>query len=823
MVSCEIPEVERVLEEFSLCANKVRTCTEAIMRCVDEGRVPDQESIFLFQNELGSLQKQYDEMYAMAEEMLAGGELPAIGASVQTLKAAIINGKRQQAQRALKDAKKELERFVSVKALAADLAEELRPYQERAQALLTAVSNGDICDLGGSEIFNGSKTFLNTLKAEKAAKWLLIKEIRQYFPESIGLGLMGDMYYLDEAPDYVEEDVEPTDDAPVSADESAQIAAETVGSALEQESPAAVSPKAADEVCAESTELPPEADSVNSETADDVCTARFAIKRDMPTAKNFRSDMIKKYPEEARIFFPLLTNLGVVTDDQIFAFGVVMDCFEDTDAIREKVHHSLDKLAREKGVLAAFSVPGSEKTAYCLTSYSHGCLQKDAIRSDKRLFYLSFGKHEVVSDRTISRSVLEHELKNNALLLEYLQKERERLNIIEFKKVQSSIRYADGVYHVNTFQGSQMLPCVLNGAMTADDALSGPAQEEPAQEEPAQEEPTQEESAQEEPTQEITADEAFCPGDNAEEYAAHLCRQKTVSTEQLIHEAVLLMAEDRHAEAAALLDTVRKAPKVGLEQEFLYAAYVMGANLPVNRPAWLNRTNTALMQLQSRIADETGGLRGLQEAMLASAALQTLLFPDMAYDHDLYNMGSLYISSEFAADYPEEYAVMRRIAEVLCRDLKECSFAVDGMGFSDLIINNLTNDSDRKQHMQFVRTKARELERTPKSTVRITGLETCLQRMVGPTSLLGKALSSVCRNEADKADDIRQFIISAFCDDNAAAYMIDQEKIEQYIDSMWDATRAKDKSVKLRRLDNDSPARKICDKALKDRIEVIAR
>ena len=833
MVSCEIPEVERVLEEFSLCANKVRTCTEAIMRCVDEGRVPDQESIFLFQNELGSLQKQYDEMYAMAEEMLAGGELPAIGASVQTLKAAIINGKRQQAQRALKDAKKELERFVSVKALAADLAEELRPYQERAQALLTAVSNGDICDLGGSEIFNGSKTFLNTLKAEKAAKWLLIKEIRQYFPESIGLGLMGDMYYLDEAPDYVEEDVEPTDDAPVSADESAQIAAETVGSALEQESPAAVSPKAADEVCAESTELPPEADSVNSETADDVCTARFAIKRDMPTAKNFRSDMIKKYPEEARIFFPLLTNLGVVTDDQIFAFGVVMDCFEDTDAIREKVHHSLDKLAREKGVLAAFSVPGSEKTAYCLTSYSHGCLQKDAIRSDKRLFYLSFGKHEVVSDRTISRSVLEHELKNNALLLEYLQKERERLNIIEFKKVQSSIRYADGVYHVNTFQGSQMLPCVLNGAMTADDALSGPAQEEPAQEEPAQEEsaqeePTQEEfaqeePAQEEPTQEITADEAFCPGDNAEEYAAHLCRQKTVSTEQLIHEAVLLMAEDRHAEAAALLDTVRKAPKVGLEQELLYAAYVMGANLPVNRPAWLNRTNTALMQLQSRIADETGGLRGLQEAMLASAALQTLLFPDMAYDHDLYNMGSLYISSEFAADYPEEYAVMRRIAEVLCRDLKECSFAVDGMGFSDLIINNLTNDSDRKQHMQFVRTKARELERTPKSTVRITGLETCLQRMVGPTSLLGKALSSVCRNEADKADDIRQFIISAFCDDNAAAYMIDQEKIEQYIDSMWDATRAKDKSVKLRRLDNDSPARKICDKALKDRIEVIAR
>lgn len=779
-------------------------------------------------------------MYAMAEEMLAGGELPAIGASVQTLKAAIINGKRQQAQRALEDAKKELERFVSVKALAVDLAEELRPYQERAQALLTAVSNGDICDLGGLEIFNGSKTFLNALKAEKTAKWLLIKEIRQYFPESVGLGLMGDMYYLDAKSDHAEGDTVLTD-TPVSADESAQIIAEAAESALGQELPATISQKAADAFCADQPELHPEMDPVNSETADDVYTACFAIKQDTPTAKSFRGDMIKKYPEEARIFFPLLTNLGVVTAEQIFAFGVVMDCFEDTDAIRDKVRHSLDKLAREKGVLAAFTVPSSEETAYCLTPYSHGCLQKDAIRSDKKLFYLSFGKHEVISNGTISRSVLEHELKNNALLLEHLQKERERLATIDFKKVQSSIRYVDGAYHVNTFRGSQMLPCVLNESVPAEDALSKCAQEEPAQEEPtqveaSQEEAVQEESMQEDPTQEKPVQETatpetsedgdvpeIYPADNAEEYAARLCSKKKLNTEQLVHEAVLLMAEDRHAEAAALLDTVRKAPKAELAQETLYAAYVLGADLPVSRPVWLSRTNNALVQLQSRIANETGKLRGLQEAMLASAALQTLLFPDMAYDHDLYNTGSFYVGSEFEANYPEEYAVIRRITEMLSHDLKECSFKVDGRGFSDLVISNLTNDSDRERYVRLIQEKARELERTPKSTVRITGLETCLQRMVGPTSLLGKALSSVCRNEVDKVDDIRQFIMSAFYDDDTAAYMVDQEKVEQYIDDMWDETRAKDKAVKVRYLNNNSTARNICDKALKDRIEVVTK
>lgn len=374
MVSCEVSEVERILEEFLCCANKVRTCTEVILSYVDDGCIPDQESIISFQNELGLLQKQYNVMYAMAEEMLIGGELPVFGASVQTLKTAIIDGKRQQAQKALEDAKKELERFVTVKALAVDLAEELQPYQERAQTLLTAVSNGDICDLGGSEIFNGSKMFLNILKAEKTEKWLLIKEIRRYFPESIGLGLMGDMYYLlDEGPDYVEEDVELTDTL-ASVDESAQNNAATAESASEQELSDSVSPKAIDESCVEQTELYSETDSVNIETADDIYTACFAIKQDAPTAKNFRSDVIKKYPKEARIIFPLLTNLGVVTDEQVFAFGVIMDCFEDTDAMREKVRHSLEKLAREKGVLAAFTVPGSEKTAYCLTPYSYGCL-----------------------------------------------------------------------------------------------------------------------------------------------------------------------------------------------------------------------------------------------------------------------------------------------------------------------------------------------------------------------------------------------------------------------------------------------------------------
>lgn len=63
----------------------------------------------------------------------------------------------------MEDAKKELKRFVSVKALAAYLAEELRPYQDRAQALLTAISNGDVDDPSGSKIFNGSKVFLNLL------------------------------------------------------------------------------------------------------------------------------------------------------------------------------------------------------------------------------------------------------------------------------------------------------------------------------------------------------------------------------------------------------------------------------------------------------------------------------------------------------------------------------------------------------------------------------------------------------------------------------------------------------------------------------------
>ena len=859
MIPCEIPELGRILEEFSHCANKLRTCTEVILRCVDEGCVPDQESIFSFQSELDSLRKQYDAMYAMAGEMLDDDELPASGASIQTLKAAIINGKRQQAQQALEDAKKELKRFASVKSLEAELVNALRPYQDRAQALLTAISNGDVDDPSGSKIFNGSKVFLNALETERTARWPLVKDIGIYFPESIKLGLMGDLYYLDEEPDHAEKDAELTE-VPVSADEdeSVQNDTEAAASTPEQELPGAASHDVSDESCTEPAEAHPETAPIRAEAADDMYTACFAIKQDMPTVKTFRNDVIKKYPKAARMIFPLLTNLGMVTGEQIFAFGVVMDCFDDTSAMRSEMRRSLDELAREKGVLAAFTVPGTEQTAYCLTPYSHGCLQKDDIRSNGKLFFLSLGKHTVVSDGTISQSVLKHELESNALLLEHLQKERERLSAAEFKKVQGSIRYVDGAYRVNTCQNGQMLPCVLNGSTPSGDVSSTPVAEEsvaeePVLEEPVPEEPVVEEPVPEEPVQELAPEEPvqeLAPeepaqepapeepaqepedgrapsevysADNAREYAAQLCGGAKPCTEQLILEAVLLMAEDRHAEAAALLDTVQNAPKAGSAQETLYAAYAMAADLPVNRPVWLNRTNNALVQLQSQIANETGALRGLQEAMLASVSLQALLFPDMAYDHDLYNTGSLYIGSAFEANYPEEYAVMKRIAEMLSHDLKDVSFKVDGLGLSDLVINNLANDNDRERHVRFIREKARELEQTPKSTVRITGLETCLQHLVGPTSPLGKALASVRRNEADKAADIKRFIMSSFCDDGTAAYMINQEKIEQYIDDTWDETRAKDKAVKVRHLNNDSPARNVCDKALKDRIEVVAK
>ena len=229
-----------------------------------------------------------------------------------------------------------------------------------------------------------------------------------------------------------------------------------------------------------------------------------------------------------------------------------------------------------------------------------------------------------------------------------------------------------------------------------------PAQEEPTQEEPAQEEPTQEEPAQEEPAREATTQEApedwevseIYPADNAGEYAAQLCRAKALTPEQLVHEAVLLMEEDRHAEAVALLDTVRKAPKADLAQETLYNGYVLGADLPVGRPGWLNRTNNALVKLQSQVSDRTGPLRSLQEAMLVSAALQALLFPEMAYDYDLYNTGSFYVSTELSADFPAESAVLKRIMEKSINTEKEKK----SESREKCSVDDQSNRSDVNQH-----------------------------------------------------------------------------------------------------------------------------
>ena len=45
--------------------------------------------------------------------------------------------------------------------------------------------------------------------------------------------------------------------------------------------------------------------------------------------------------------------------------------------------------------------------------------------------------------------------------------------------------------------------------------------------------------------------------------------------------------------------------------------------------------------------------------------------------------------------------------------------------------------------------------------------------------------------------------------------------LNQYIDSVWTVLWREDPEIKLKQLDNDSPAQRVCKKALTERLQVI--
>lgn len=295
---------------------------------------------------------------------------------------------------------------------------------------------------------------------------------------------------------------------------------------------------------------------------------------------------------------------------------------------------------------------------------------------------------------------------------------------------------------------------------------------------------------------------------DAQENAKRLLQQKApIRPEDLLKLTVRLIAEDRITEASVLAETLAKAPGAARSVEAFYQALRQSIQVPGNI---YHYSSEVINEQQSVLPDDDPDLRTLQQTMILSTLLWAMAFPSVAYDHSLYNNAQMTVSTT-------NDQIIQSLVTLLSEDLKDISFQNDGLGFSPAIISGLVDNSERERQIAALCSQASALKRTPTSTINITGLETCLKQMVGPTSEIGCALLHIEQNRTEEAEDIRTRLEEELGSD----FLKSDGALENYIDQCWNSLRRSDSHLKVKRLDNDTPARRVCKKALTDRVALI--
>lgn len=189
------------------------------------------------------------------------------------------------------------------------------------------------------------------------------------------------------------------------------------------------------------------------------------VKNSSPSASAFKKEIIKfaRSNREVSTILPMLTNLGVLSREQIYVIGICMDVFKESDRDREKVEAAIDALAGKGYIVSfAYEVNGSEEEVFCLSSYCYGCLKKDSISVQMRGFWgLSFGDVKVNTTGKIEKAVVDKFIRNNKRLAEYLYAAKNIVELKEYQLIKQSIKWENDHYQIAVVEDGETILCRL--------------------------------------------------------------------------------------------------------------------------------------------------------------------------------------------------------------------------------------------------------------------------------------------------------------------------------------------------------------------------
>lgn len=502
----EIKKLEIPIAEFNGLSSKVNEQLTKLLIAVTEGRAPSKNEMDSVESAVGGLQKKYDEIYEITAAAVATDELPAKGLSVTEYVKTIENSKSNVIRVQLANAKAILERFISVKSLIDAYSKALAPFQTEATDLLTKLG---AADAGAAEpLLPGvaaPELFLRVMDADinSDESVSLLENVSKYYPARVQIGLAGKNYFADKPPAgqkvgpvedtaaVVAEDAAETDEVASTVEAVEAVDTEASADAMRNNEIAYIKEAALSDSVHESLSEAAEkqANSTSSvineqetivgkiisendsETLTaEMLTASNKVKTSTPSASSFRKEIVNmsKTVLEIRMILPLMTNLGVLTKEQIYFFGVCAGMLDENDKDRENVEAAMEALV-SKGLMAHFEYFDGEASvnAYCLSSYCYGCMQKDTIASQMNGFwFLSYGDYKICTGAQIEKSTIVNAISCNSILLEYYYGIKPQLSKENYATVEKSINWCDDHYQVMAFYEDTPFNCYIINAAT---------------------------------------------------------------------------------------------------------------------------------------------------------------------------------------------------------------------------------------------------------------------------------------------------------------------------------------------------------------------
>ncbi len=478
--------MENLIAEFNMLSSEVKEQLNKLLVVISDGRVPSNDEMDFVFAAIGSLQLKYDAIYQVAASNVALEELLEKGLSVVQYAKTVENSRLRVIKTQMENAKVLLERFIRVKSLIEAYAEALRPFQREAVELLAKI--GDAEEREVETLFSemtSTELFLQALDADinNDHGIQLMSDVNQYYPLQVQWGLASKAYYVDEKVTVLEY-------APMSkiilednADEEADIQVATdgideahdlvEGEPIDQismdELPVTYTEQESNEVAAAGeTAIDEESSEVDEPVTDDLIAIN-RVKMSTSSASSFKKEIINmsKTAHDVRVILPLMTNLGVLTKEQVYLFGVCMDCFNEDDKSKGSLENALDVLAL-KGFVAYYEYSEGDSTirAYCLSGYCYGSMHKDSVASQMRGFWkISYGSYKFIGETRTNKKAVMNAVNCNSGLLKYFYASKIQLSEAEYQIVKASIKWHEDHYQIAVFYDRKQYSCyVINNS-----------------------------------------------------------------------------------------------------------------------------------------------------------------------------------------------------------------------------------------------------------------------------------------------------------------------------------------------------------------------